>query len=235
MSDRVVNLRVKNVPPTASMTYLFNLANLFGVPKLLEQEVSVNQNLSDTYVMVIEPHANVNLLEHQYMIQKDMLCNGVNYRVQFFCEELTTEFCTRCLSNSHSSKKCPFRSCEYECEAHTGNKIPPSKQSSMSQNCDGEEQCELKSYQVSCENDNMEAYIDKARNHDLFALVSCATCNTQVLKPDDGTGMWPGMPIWAQARFDEEFIKTHVFEVTGESKVKLMCREAKESPRASEQ
>ena len=231
MSDKVVNLRVKNVPPTASMTDLLNFANIFGEPKLLEQEASEGRSLSDTYVMVIKPHSNSSLLEHQYMIQKDIACSGANYRVQFFCEESTKEFCVRCLSNTHCLKKCPFTVYPYECDAHAANKDDTSETNSHS-NLD-EERCE--SYNVPCEEANMEAFIDKVRNYDSFASVSCVTCNTPVLKPDDGTGMWPGMPIWAQARFDKEFIKAHVFEVTGESKVKLMCREAMESPRASEQ
>ena len=65
MSSSLINLRVNHVPPSATIADLVNFANYFGESKLLEQEMLEDEILTDSYIMLVEPHANLDLSPYQ--------------------------------------------------------------------------------------------------------------------------------------------------------------------------
>ena len=224
MTDSLIYLRVKNVPPCASIADLFNFANDFGVPKLLEQEMSDHEIFTDAYIIIVEPQTDVKRAKHQQQGHGEIICKGVTYRVQFLCVEATKRFCISCSNyDSHPSNSgCMITAVnlfqQNHCEENSVNDGEETNSKLISYNEEGEES------RIPCQNNNIEAYIEKVQKHDPFALVSCETCSTQVLKADDGTGMCPGMPIWAPSRWDQSFHQAHEFKINSNGDVTLVCK-----------
>ena len=82
---------------------------------------------------------------------------------------------------------------------------------------------------IPCDEKNIKEYVDKAQKHDSFQLVSCSTCGTQVLQPDDGNGLWSEIPMWVPSRWDSNFHSTYEFEIKDDTLVTLVCKSKKKA------
>ena len=237
MSSSLINLRVNHIPPSATIADLVNFANYFGEPKLLEQEMLDDEILTDSYSVLVEPHANLDLSPYQRITNGEIICDKTMYSIQFVCTEPIKKLSSVSRYDYSSEKDFDHLHQAFMVDSLIDNVLQEQQRSEESRIDDVLENSNLNSestkfantnesdvIRIPCDEKNIEEYVDKARKHDSFQLVSCSTCGTPVLQPDDGNGLWSEIPMWAPSRWDRDFHATHEFEIKDDTLVTLVCK-----------
>ena len=193
--------------------------------------------------MLVKPHANLDLSPYQRITNGEIICDKTMYSIQFVCTEPIKKLSSVSRYDYSSEKDFDHLHQAFMVDSLIDNVLQEQQRSEESRiaNEDGVlENSNLNSndkstidksantnesdvIRIPCDEKNIEEYVDKARKHDSFQLVSCSTCGTPVLQPDDGSGLWSEIPMWAPSRWDINFHGTHKVEIKDNTLVTLVC------------
>ena len=113
--DKRVRIRLGHVPPSAKITDILGIVRSIGKPSRIYQEnILTSEYLSDTFIVLIEPHDEINMLEEQRKSSRQLKIDQIEYQIRYECLELPRH-CNMCKSFGHYGSRCPMRGKCFNC------------------------------------------------------------------------------------------------------------------------